>query len=550
MSDPVLILRGITKRFGAQVANDGISLSLQGGEVLALLGENGAGKSTLMSILFGHYVADAGHITVNQQPLPPGDPKAALAAGIGMVHQHFALADNLSVLDNILIGTEPAWQWFSRRQSARDKLLAVAQRFALSVQTEARVGNLSVGERQRVEILKALYRGARILILDEPTAVLTPQESEALFDTLGQMVAQGLSIIFISHKLGEVMRVSHRVAVLRAGKLVAEARTADTNQAQLAQWMVGHAIAPTQRHPARQVGAPVCVLTGVSIAAKSPSGRDRLRNVSLTLHAGEIVSVAGVSGNGQVALADLLCGTRRATAGTVTLQGQAMRVSPAWLVEQGVARIPEDRHGVGVVGDLPVWENAVSERLRSRVFSKWLWVRRQAARAHADRVIQHFDVRGGGPATSARALSGGNMQKLILGRALLAPPGSGAPSVPRLIIAHQPTWGLDIGAVSYVQQQLLAARDAGAAVLLISDDLDEVLAMGDRVAVMHDGHLTDARPFEQWTRDTLGLAMAGSAVNAVTSVGASLVAGPPQGEAAPAGGSVVHAVTSVGAIPP
>ena len=359
-----------------------------------------------------------------------------------------------------------------------------------------------MGERQRVEILKALYRGARILILDEPTAVLTPQESEALFDTLAKMVAQGLSIIFISHKLGEVLRVSHRIAVLRAGKLVAEAPAGGTTQAQLAQWMVGHAVEQAQRRPAGNVGAPHCVLHEVS----TPAGRDSLDKVSLALRAGEIVSIAGVSGNGQVALAGLLCGTCEASAGTVTFMGEPMQASPAWLVEHGVARIPEDRHAVGVVGDLPVWENAVSERLRSPAFSRSLWVRRAAARAHAQKVIGAFDVRGAGPASPARALSGGNMQKLILGRALLSPDGK----VPRLIVAHQPTWGLDIGAVSYVQSQLVAARDAGAAVLLISDDLDEVLALGDRIAVMHNGQLTEARPAQAWTREAIGLAMAGA----------------------------------------
>jgi len=277
------------------------------------------------------------------------------------------------------------------------------------------LGGLSVCERQRVEILKALYRGARILILDEPTAVLTPQESEALFDVLAQMVAQGLSIIFISHKLGEVLRVSHRVAVLRGGKLVAQAPALGTTQAQLAQWMVGHAIDPPQRHPSRHVGAPVCVLQNVSTGA----GRERLEAVSLTLNAGEIVAIAGVSGNGQVALAELLCGTRQAQAGEVTLMGQPLPADPARLVGLGVARIPEDRHAVGVVGDLPLWENAASERLRSRFFSRGGWVRRSAAKTYAQRVMTAFDVRGGGADTAARALSGGNMQKLILGRALM-----------------------------------------------------------------------------------------------------------------------------------
>ncbi len=507
-SPTVLRLDGITKRFGALTANDDISLTLQAGEVLALLGENGAGKSTLMSILFGHYVADAGRIEVFGQPLPPGNPKAALAAGVGMVHQHFTLADNLSVLDNVLLGTEPLWQPVSRRAAARAKLLEVAQRFGLPVQPEATIGSLSVGERQRVEILKALYRGARILILDEPTAVLTPQESEALFHTLAQMVAQGLSVIFISHKLAEVLRVSHRIAVLRGGKLVAEAPAADTTQAQLALWMVGHAVEPPARRPARAVGDAVCVLDHVSTAG---GGHDRLNGVTLTLRAGEITAIAGVSGNGQVALAELLSGTRRAAAGAVTLMGRALPPSPARLVQRGVARIPEDRHAVGVIGDLPVWENAVSERLRSPAFSRWWWIWRAAARRHAERIEKAFDVRGAGLMAPARSLSGGNMQKLILGRALMAPEqDDGKTKPPRLIVAHQPTWGLDIGAVAYVQQQLIAARDAGAAVLVISDDLDEVLTLGDRVAVMHGGHLGEARAATAWTREAIGLAMAGA----------------------------------------
>ena len=537
MPEPVLTLTGITKRFGDLVANDHISLQLQRGEVLALLGENGAGKSTLVSILFGHYTADEGEIDVHGKPLPPGDPKAALAAGIGMVHQHFTLADNLSVLDNIRIGSEPLWQPFTRQRQAREKLKAVAQQFGLSVDPQARVGNLSVGERQRVEILKALYRGARILILDEPTAVLTPQESESLFEVLAQMVAQGLSIIFISHKLAEVLRVSNRVAVLRGGKLVAEAQAKGTTQAQLAQWMVGHAIDAPVRRPARSVGDAVCVLKQVSTGA----GRERLNQVSLTLNAGEIVAIAGVSGNGQVALAELLCGTRQATGGELTFLGRPMPQHPAELVGLGVARIPEDRHAIGVVGDLPVWENAVSERLRSPAFSRWGWVRRAHARLYAKQVMDAFDVRGGGPMVPARALSGGNMQKLILGRALMHPSsiainsivkashgptsrpessvtesatGGTSCTTPRLIIAHQPTWGLDIGAVAYVQAQLIAARDAGAAVLVISDDLDEVLTLGDRVAVMHAGEMTAAKPAMDWSREAIGLAMAGIAAHA------------------------------------
>ena len=420
-----------------------------------------------------------------------------------MVHQHFTLADNLSVLDNVLLGSESLWQLFSQPGAARQKLLDVARRFGLPVTPEARVRTLTVGERQRVEILKALFRGARILILDEPTAVLTPQESEALFDTLGQMVAKGLSIIFISHKLAEVLRVSTQVAVLRSGKLVAQAKVADVTHAHLAQWMVGHGVDPPQKKPSTQVSSDVCVLVGVSTDAKN---RERLQDVSLTLRGGEIVAIAGVSGNGQAALAELLCGTQRAANGSVQLLGKPLPSWPEQLVALGVARIPEDRHAIGIVGDLPVWENALSERLRSATFSRCLWVCRRAARVHANRIIERFDVRGGGALVPARSLSGGNMQKLILGRALLAPDGMPAA---RLIIAHQPSWGLDISAVAFVQQQLIAARDAGAAVLVISDDLDEVMALGDRIAVMHSGKLSDALPSSDWTRESIGLAMAG-----------------------------------------
>ncbi len=509
MVTPALRLSGITKRFGSLVANDGISLELARGEVLALLGENGAGKSTLVSILFGHYLADAGTIEVDGRPLPPGQPKAALDSGIGMVHQHFTLADNLSVLDNVMLGTEPLWQPFSRRAAARARLLEAARRFGLAVEPEARVGDLSVGERQRVEILKALVRGARILILDEPTAVLTPQESESLFATLGQLVAAGLSVIFISHKLDEVLRVSHRVAVLRAGRLVAELPTAGADKAQLAEAMVGRAVAPaTKRAHAR--GAPVLELRGAGVRGRG--ARPLLADIDLTLHAGELVAVAGVAGNGQEVLAELLCGLHALDAGSLAIAGQALPARPRAFVEAGVARIPEDRHAVGVVGDLPLWENAVLERYASPAFARAGVVRRERAMAQAQALVERFDVRGtesAGLWTTTRSLSGGNMQKLILGRALAGDPAATTP--PRLIVAHQPTWGLDIGAVAYVHQQLLDACAAGSAVLLISEDLDEIFALADRIAVMHHGRLGEARPVADWTLASIGLAMAGDA---------------------------------------
>jgi len=541
----VLRLTGITKRFGALVANDDISLTLAPGEVLALLGENGAGKSTLVSILFGHYVADAGTIEVFGQPLSPGQPKAALAAGVGMVHQHFTLADNLSVLDNVMLGTEPLWRPVSRRAEARARLLKAAADFGLEVNPDARIGELSVGERQRVEILKALYRGARILILDEPTAVLTPQESESLFATLAQMVAQGLSVIFISHKLDEVLRVSHRVAVLRGGRLVAQMPSTGATPAQLAEAMVGQRVVkPVRARPnvveddvesgrsqenverlpssaahaskdgagqGLDLGGPQAVVCELRDATVRGDGAwPLLDRVNLDVRRGEVLAIAGVAGNGQAALAEVLCGQRGLDAGQVLLQRAPLPRGPRAVVQAGVARIPEDRHAVGVVGDLALWENAVLERYAEPAFARGGFVRRAAAREHAQGLVKRFDVRGteaGGLDTVTRQLSGGNMQKLILGRAL-----GGA--TPPLVLANQPTWGLDVRAVAYVHQQLLDACAAGAAVLLISEDLDEILTLADRIAVIHHGRLTPAEPTEHWTLARIGLAMAGGQAHA------------------------------------
>ncbi|CAN5508192.1 ABC transporter ATP-binding protein [soil metagenome] len=510
----VLSLQRITKRFGTLTANDAISIDLARGEVLALLGENGAGKSTLVSILFGHYVADEGHIEAFGQALPPGNPKAALAAGIDMVHQHFTLADNLSVLDNVMLGTEPLWQPFSRRSTARRKLDDTAKRFGLQVNADALIGELSVGERQRVEILKTLVRGARILILDEPTAVLTPAESESLFDTLRQLIAEGLSVIFISHKLDEVLRVSHRIAVLRGGKLVATLPSADATKPMLAELMVGRKVEAPQRM-ARAPGEVTLRLRGATVIADAKAAhRALLNHVDLDIRAGEIVAIAGVAGNGQQALAELLFGLHALSSGELELNGAAMPAKPQAWVRAGVARIPEDRHAVGVVGDMPVWENAVLERFATPAFSRAGVVKRGAAQAHAREVIERFDVRGTqsqGLDTPTRSLSGGNMQKLILGRALMCDPSVSkqAPKPAPLIVADQPTWGLDIGAVAYVHQQLLDACAQGSAVLLISEDLDEIFGIADRVAVIHDGHLSQARPAAEWTLADIGMAMAG-----------------------------------------
>jgi simple sugar transport system ATP-binding protein len=541
----VLKLVDVTKRFGPLLANDAISLEVGAGEVLALLGENGAGKSTLVSILFGHYVPDGGHVEVHGRRLPPGDTRAARDAGIGMVHQHFTLADNLSVLDNVMLGTEPLWQPFTRRAAGRARLLETARRFGLAVDPDARVGDLSVGERQRVEILKALVTvgrgaGAKALILDEPTAVLTPQESESLFASLAQMVAGGLAVIFISHKLDEVLRVSHRIAVLRGGRLVATLPVEPgLDPARLASLMVGREVATVQRRrdaasptaagwaaastPAvagAAAAAPVCMLAGATVLG--PQGRRLLDGVDLELVAGEVVGIAGVSGNGQQALSEVLSGERPLDAGRVTVLGDALPARPAAWLARGVARVPEDRQGVGVIGDLSVRENAVLEHVRHPRFARRGWLRRAEAAAHARALVERFDVRGAeghGLDMPVRRLSGGNLQKLILGRALCGAHDPARPATPRLIVANQPTWGLDVGAVAYVHRQLLDAASRGSAVLLISDDLDELFALADRIAVMHRGRLGGARPTGDWTREAIGLAMAGTGADAYPGAG-------------------------------
>jgi len=377
-----------------------------------------------------------------------------------------------------------------------------------------------------VEILKALYRGARVLILDEPTAVLTPQESETLFGTLRQMVAAGLGIIFISHKLDEVLRVSHRIAVLRAGRLVAVLPAADADKAMLAEAMVGRSVEMPRRGAApAPAGAAACELCGAFVQAPGdPRGRPLLDGVDLRVHPGEIVAVAGVSGNGQAVLAELLCGQRALDAGTLQVAGHALPPQPRAFVDAGVARVPEDRHAVGVVGDLALWENAVLERYHWPAYARHGVMRRRAAMADARALIERFDVRGteaAGVHTVTSRLSGGNMQKLILGRVLTVvgaqrrgPEGASVagnpPPPPPLIVANQPTWGLDIGAVAYVHQQLLDAAAAGSGVLLISEDLEEVFALADRIAVMHHGRLGAARPAPAWTLAGIGLAMAGA----------------------------------------
>ena len=498
----VLRLDGITKRFGALTANGDVSLDLKRGEILALLGENGAGKTTLMNILFGHYVADEGRVQVGTpehglNDLEPGSPHAALEAGVGMVHQHFTLAENLSALDNILLGTENLSALKSARAPARAKLNELMERSGLTVALDTRVSQLSVGEKQRVEILKALYRDARVLVLDEPTAVLTPQESETLFATLKKLAAEGLAIIFISHKLAEVIASSHRIAVLRGGRKVADLPTSSCDQRQLAELMVGHEVTETVREPGHH-GGSLLILTGVSAG----HGRDALHNVDLDLKSGEILGVAGVSGNGQTMLARVISGLAPLTTGDMTLDGETLNHANARImIDNGLARIPEDRHHDGIVGAMTVSENLAIESIRKPANQRFGLLRFAAMRTHAKAMIEAYDIRCQNEASPARLLSGGNIQKIVLARTL--------ETEPKVVLAAQPSRGLDVGATSDVHKRLLAARGRGAGVILISEDLDELMRLSDRIAVIHRGHLSSAEPTESLDRGTLGLRMAG-----------------------------------------
>lgn len=495
----VLRLNSVTKTFGKLTANDAVSFSLHKGEVIALLGENGAGKTTLMNILFGQYTADSGTVEVFGKPLPPGNPRAALNAGVGMVHQHFTLADNMTALENIVLGTEPLWKPVLNRAAAASRIQKLAQDFGLRVDPNAPVGSLAVGERQRVEILKALYRNARILILDEPTAVLTPQETDDLFKTLRKAVALGLSIVFISHKLHEVMAISDRVLILRHGKLISQVQTAETDRNTLAALMVG---AEVKAPSVAQITPGSALMQLTNVSTPDDGSAPGLKSVTLALRAGQIIGLAGVSGNGQAALAALIGGLTKPASGQLEIDGKKPdNWSPRRAVHTGIARIPEDRHKIGTIADFDLTENAILECYQDTPFSHKGWMSWRNARAFTEKIIDTYDVRCPGPTTRIRLLSGGNMQKLILGRVL--------EPAPRIILANQPVRGLDIGAVTYVQTQLLDARARGAAVLLISEDLDEIMTLCDVIHVISEGRLSPGFPRGTMTPAKLGIWMAG-----------------------------------------
>lgn len=501
--DTVLRLNGLSKRFGSIVANDDVSLTLRKGEVLALLGENGAGKTTLMNMLFGHYLPDAGTVEVADEdghlkPLQLGHPQAALAAGVGMVHQHFALAENLNALDNITLGSEPLLALKRNRDAAQAKIEDIIERSGLNAPLGTPVGRLSVGERQRVEILKALYRDARILVLDEPTAVLTPQEADTLFSNIKAMTEEGLSVIFISHKLREVFAFSDRIIVLRHGKKVGEMATAEADEKTIARIMVG-ADTPKVARDETKAGSPVLQLSKISVLGRSQ--RDTLRDVDLTVCSREILGIAGISGNGQSGLANVVSGLSHPSSGRIEIDGKEIQTpSPASMIRTGIGRIPEDRHHEGIVGAMSVADNLVIERLGDPEIQSRGLLRRESIQQNAQHLTKTYDVRGPGVNSPCRLLSGGNIQKLILARVF--------ERSPRLILANQPTRGLDMGAAAEVARRLLEARDRGAAIILISEDLDEVLGLADRVMVIRDGTLVDAASHD---REAIGLMMAGEA---------------------------------------
>ncbi len=498
---PAVRLTGITKRFGDLVANDGVDLDVGRGEVHALLGENGAGKTTLMRILYGLTSADAGAVEVDGRPVTIRSPKDAIAAGIGMVTQHFSLVRPMTVAENLALGRARGARL--DLEAARRHAREASERYGIAVDPDARVGDLSVGEQQRVEILKALARDCRVLILDEPTAVLVPQEVDALFATLRRLIADGLAIVFISHKLGEVRAISHRVSVLRRGVLVGTA-PGDTDEKELARMMVGRPTFGVSRpDPIAHAADEPAVLQVTGLSAAGAHGLPAVRDVSIAVRAGEIVGIAGVSGNGQTELVEVLTGMRRPTAGSATVGGTPIAgASPAAVMAAGLGRIPEDRHA-SLVLDLPVELNLVMERIAD--FTGPGGLDHAAIRRNAVELIARFRIKAR-PEDRVGTLSGGNIQKVLLARVLAREP--------RAIVIAQPTRGLDVGASEYVRGEILARRAAGAAILLVSEDLDELLTLSDRVVVLYEGRVVGEMPSEKADPERLGLLMAGREVAA------------------------------------
>ena len=494
----------ITKRFPGIIANDHVTLQLKKGEIHALLGENGAGKSTLMSVLFGLYQAEEGIIKKDGVEVRINNPNDANALGIGMVHQHFKLVECFSVLDNIILGVEDTKNGLLQRVQAREKVLALSEKYGLRVNPDAMIEDISVGMQQRTEILKMLYRDNEILIFDEPTAVLTPQEIEELLQIMKNLAAEGKSILFISHKLNEIMAVADRCTVLRKGRYIGTVDIADTSKAELSRMMVGRdvefAVQKDEAHPA-EVVLDVRNLTVPSKVHKN----NAVKGVSFQVHAGEIVCIAGIDGNGQSDLVYGISGLEAVSGGTVTMCGADITNAPIRRRSVlGMSHIPEDRHKHGLVLDYTLEDNMILQRYFEPEFTnKFGFLRRKNIRAYAERLIGQYDVRSGqGPVTVARSMSGGNQQKAIIAREI--------DKNPQLLIAVQPTRGLDVGAIEYIHRQIVAQRDAGKAVLLVSLELDEVMTVSDRILVMYEGEIVGELDPKQTTVEELGLYMAGA----------------------------------------
>ena len=504
-SRPAIACRSVTKRFPGVLANDSVDFEAAVGEVHALLGENGAGKSTLSNILTGLYRADEGEVELAGEPVAFTSPRDALDAGICMVHQHFRLVEPFTVAENVALGDHrDVGRSFRIRPRAIERRVAeLGVRYGLSVDPRARIWQLSVGEQQRVEILKALYREARILILDEPTAVLTPQEASALFETLRAMAAEGRTVIFISHKLHEVIAVADRVTVLRGGKSLTTVPVAAATPQSLAALMVGREVEPARRQEEAGVLGDV-LLQLDAVSAVGDRGADAVKDVSLEIRGGEIVGVAGVAGNGQRELAEVVTGMRPLSSGAVRVEGRPLRSGdPRAAIAAGIAHVPEDRLHTGVAPSLSIASNVVLKSYRGSDVTSGPVLRLRQIRERALDLIQRYDVRAPGPSTPARQLSGGNLQKIVLGREF-----SGQP---RVIVVAAPTRGLDVGAIETVHRYLREAAAAGVAILLLSEDLDEVLALADRIAVMYEGRIVGEVDAAAADVEEIGLLMAGGA---------------------------------------
>ena len=498
-----LELRGITKAFGPLVANDHIDLTVEPGQIHALLGENGAGKSTLMNVLYGLHQPDAGEILIDDEPVTYSGPGDAVAAGIGMVHQHFMLIEYMTGLENIILGDKRHNSPLLQIADDRKTIEELMDRYGMEIDLDEKVGDMSIGMQQRVEIMKVLFRGADLVILDEPTAVLTDLEVEGLFDIMHSLTAEGKSIIFISHKMREVMHISDRVTVLRRGEMIDTLRVADTTEQELADLMIGQKFTENTYEKVETPGDVAFELKGVSYHPEVKHGG--LKNISMQIHKGEVLGVAGIDGNGQSELAALVTGMLKPEGGEVVgPDGNKIALfSPSAFIETGLGNIPEDRNKMGLVGDMTIAENLVLKQTNSERFSAGhgAWLKLDAIHEYAEQLKDENDIRCTSVNQTARSLSGGNQQKVILAREL--------DSHPKLLVAVYPTRGLDIGATEFIHNQIIAQRDAGCAVLLISADFDEVLKLSDRITVLFEGEVMGTYPGANPPIKEISLAMAG-----------------------------------------